>query len=112
MTTDPLFGKKKWLDTELEKDFQARVADLLHVYGWSVFSIPDSRRATVSGWPDICAWNVKLGRIIWVELKREKGLLSEAQKQVLSDLGLLGLENYVWRPSDWDDIVKIAKGTK
>lgn len=109
MTTDPLFGKAKWKDTELEKDFQARVSHLMTLVGWRVYSIPDSRRATVSGFPDICAWHPIKNRLIFVELKREKGRLSEAQKQVIGELSKLA-EVYVWRPSDWDDIVRIVEG--
>ena len=55
-------------------------------------------------------WNVQQGRLIFAELKREKGVLSVAQKQVLAELGTLGVEVYVWRPSDFDDIVDLLKG--
>jgi len=53
---------------------------------------------------------VQQGRLIFAELKREKGVLSVAQKQVLAELGTLGVEVYVWRPSDFDDIVDLLKG--
>ena len=110
MTTNPLFGKKAWRDTELERDFQQRVTHIAKLYHWSCYSIVDSRRASLAGYPDLTMWNVQQGRLIFAELKREKGVLSVAQKQVLAELGTLGVEVYVWRPSDFDDIVDLLKG--
>ena len=111
MTTDPLFGKKAWIDTELEKDFQERVCHLARLYHWRIYSIPDSRRVSMAGYPDLTMWNVEQKRLIFAELKREKGKVSESQKIVLSELGqLVQCEVYVWRPSDWDSIIEIMKG--
>ena len=112
MTTDPLFGKKAWRDTELEKDFQLRVMHLAKLFRWQCYAIPDSRRASLAGYPDLTMWNVEQKRLIFAELKREKGKLSESQKVVLSELETLGVEVYVWRPSDFDDIIEILKGKK
>ena len=94
---------------ELEKDFQERVCTLARLNGWKVYAIPDSRRATLAGYPDLTMWNVRQKRIVWAELKREKGKLSESQKVVLSELKQSGAEVYVWHPSDWDEITKILK---
>ena len=111
MTTDPLFGKSTWRDTELEKDFQERVCHIARLYGWRIYSIPDSRRVSLAGYPDLTMWNVEQKRFIWAELKREKGRLSESQKVVLLELETLGVaEVYVWRPSDFDRIIELLKG--
>jgi hypothetical protein len=113
MTTVPLFGKAKWRDTELEKDFQARVTHLAKLYHWQCYAVPDSRRASLAGFPDLTLWNVGQQRLIFAELKREKGRLSESQKVVLSELQQLSkCEVYIWRPSDFDDIIDILKGNK
>jgi len=109
MVTDPLFGKAKWKDTELEKDFQDRVTEMLVYNGWRVFSIPDSRRATVKGYPDLTCWHPKTNRLVFIELKREKGRVSPEQKIVLEELGRI-TETYLFRPSDWIKIVGLAKG--
>lgn len=106
-----LFGKAI-RSTELERDFQARVCQLAVMLGWSVYSIPDSRRATVSGYPDLTMWHPKRKRFLLAELKRENGRVSPAQKQVIADLLSCGLEVHLWRPSDFDTkIVPILKGT-
>ena len=90
---------------ELERDFQERVCFFARIAGWKVYTIPDSRRASMAGYPDLTMWHVKQGRLLFVELKREKGKLSESQKVVLSDLEKLPcVEVYVWRPSQWDEI--------
>ena len=72
--------------------------------------MPDSRRVSLSGYPDLTMWNVKQKRLMFAELKREKGKVSESQKIVLSELSTLGVEVYLWRPSDWDSILEILKG--
>jgi len=111
VTTDPLFGKGTWRDTELEKDFQERVCHIARLYGWRIYSIPDSRRVSLAGYPDLTMWNVEQKRFIWAELKREKGRLSESQKVVLAELETLEVaEVYVWRPSDFDRIIELLKG--
>jgi VRR-NUC domain len=110
MTTDPLFGKGNWRDTELEKDFQERVCHLARLYHWRIYSVPDSRRVSLAGYPDLTMWNVEQKRLVFAELKREKGRISESQKIVLSELQtLVYCEVYVWRPSDWDNIIQILK---
>ena len=109
--TDPLFGKSTWRDTELEKDFQERVCHTARLYNWKIYSVPDSRRVSLNGYPDLTMWHVKQKRLIFVELKREKGRLSESQKIVLDELSTLGVaEVYLWRPSDFDRIIELLKG--
>ena len=108
MTSNQLFHAGKWKETELEKDFQDRVAQHLRFNGWRVYAIADSRRASLAGYPDLTCWHPKQKRIMFCELKREKGRVSEAQKIVLAELAEIA-ETYLWRPSDWNDIVRIAK---
>jgi len=111
VTTDPLFGKAAWKSSMLEKDFHEQVAHLMRLEGWSVYSVPDSRRVSLSGYPDITAWRGT--RLIFAELKREKGRTSPAQDEVLADLGQIPCaEVYLWKPSDWDEIVLIVKKEK
>jgi len=108
MTTDPLFGKAAWKSSMLEKEFHENVAHLMRLNGWSVYSVPDSRRVSLAGYPDITAWRGT--RLIFAELKREKGRTSPAQDEVLAELrNIPCAEVYVWKPSDWDEIELITK---
>jgi hypothetical protein len=93
-----------------EKDFQKAVTDALNALGWRWYH---SRPAQTSkgwrtalsgdaGYPDITA--VRRDRILFIELKAEKGRLSEEQGAWLADLGAAGAEAFCWRPSDWPAI--------
>ena len=109
MTTDPLFGKKVWKATMLEAEFHEQVATLMRLNGWSVYSVPDSRRVSLAGYPDLTMW--KGSRLIFAELKTEKGRVSPAQEDVLSDLRHIPCaEIYIWRPSNFDRILEILEG--
>ena len=93
---------------ETEREFQARVTDLARILGWSVYSVPDSRRASLAGYPDLTMWRGK--RLVFAELKREKGKLSPQQVMVLDELRQLpNVEVYVWRPSNWANIRETLK---
>jgi len=111
VTTDPLFGKAAWKDTMLEKEFHDQVAHLMRLNGWSVYSVPDSRRVSLAGYPDITAW--RGARLIFAELKREKGRISPAQVEVLEELKQIPCaEVYLWKPSDWIRIEATVKREK
>jgi len=94
-----------------EAQFQRQVTDLATRLGWQwlhVERMGDSRgvwRTPVSGplgkgWPDLVL--VKGDRIIFAELKAQRGVLTEAQREVLR-----ALRGYTWRPSDFNQIVEV-----
>jgi len=70
------------------------------------------------GWPDLTMVQPERGRLIFAELKREVGLLSQDQETVLDLLRQLAgprdvggivvptVEVYVWRPSDIRDPIE------
>lgn len=102
-----LFTGKDLINLELEKDFQQRVVQLANLLGWRVYSVPDSRRASMAGYPDLTLWKPNK-RLIFAELKREKGKVSASQEETLRELNSIrGLTAYVWRPSDWDEIERV-----
>ena len=83
-----------------EKEWSKVVTNYATLNGWSWWHNPDSRRVN-SGLPDLM-FLVPGGDMFWVELKTEKGRLTNRQKEVLEDLEAAGNETHVWRPSDWD----------
>lgn len=85
-----------------ERQFQALVIELARLEGWEVFSLPDSRRVTSSGFPDLVI--IHPPRILFRELKTEKGKLSERQVKWLKELNECQVDAGVWRPSDWETI--------
>jgi hypothetical protein len=85
-----------------EKEWQRQVVQLAEQLGWKrAYHVYDSRR-THSGWPDLV---LVRDRIVYLELKTEKGKLSDAQKGWLQDLTAAGGEAYVARPSDLDELL-------
>jgi hypothetical protein len=108
-----LFTGKDLANLETEKEFQKRVTDVARINGWTCYSIPDSRFATLSGYPDLTMWRSSDQRLIFAELKREKGRLRPAQDVILEELRNLAprikAEVYVWRPSHWTEILLTLK---
>jgi hypothetical protein len=91
-----------------EREFMAQVSRLARVLGYEVFhpwlSIHSER-----GYPDLTIW--KPGRFILAELKTDKGKMSPSQVEKLDSLKGCGkVEVFVWRPADWDNIVKLLEG--
>jgi hypothetical protein len=84
-----------------EKEWQQTIVDAARTLGFLCYHTFDSRKST-PGYPDLTL--LKHGRLIFVEVKTDKGVCSEAQQEWLTELSRTGLEVYVWRPSDWDAI--------
>lgn len=100
-----------------EKDFLSQIIDLLKLFHWRFEHTFEQRiyaRRTSKGFPDIVA--VRPPRLLFIELKSEKGKLTPEQEAWLENLrecsrGIFaeGLEVYLWRPSMFDEILEILK---
>ena len=103
-----------------EEDLGSKVEKLLEMYGWRWCHFRPARikRGEGEQWrtpltgdkglPDYVA--VRGGRLIMAELKSSTGKLSPDQQLWHDELVLvLGIEVYVWRPRDWDEIVETLK---
>lgn len=104
------------LDGIPEAEWQTTVEDLARVYGWRVYHTRDSR-GSEPGFPDLVL--VRPPRLIFAELKRERGRVSPTQQSWLQALDAVArtvdallLETdpgrpdspvavRVWRPSDF-----------
>lgn len=90
----------------LEKDLQTQVVELARVCGYEIYHTHDSRRSQ-HGWPDLAL----LGRrLVMVELKREKTKTTAPQKRWLRKLHAAGVETYVVRPRNLDDLARVLGG--
>jgi hypothetical protein len=94
-----------------EKQFQQRIVDFAKLTGWLVYHPFDSRRST-PGWPDLAL--VRSGRLVFAELKSDRGRVSAEQRRWLAALSSVpGLEVFVWRPSDWPAVQRVlARGAR
>ena len=100
-----------------ETEHQNQIIDLAHLYGWKVAHFRpawsrDGKRcmtavqADGTGWPDLTL--VKGSRLIFAEVKSDKGKVSSAQAGWLTDLKMTGhAEVYLWRPEDWSEIQEV-----
>lgn len=103
-----------------EDDLLGAVLSLCKLYGWRTLHLRAARtekgyRTALQGdgvgWPDIFA--VKDDRIVCAELKSDKGVLTDAQREWLFALSLATHSHtYCWTPKDWDDgtILSILSG--
>jgi hypothetical protein len=82
-----------------EKAWQRQLVDLARQLGWTVYHTYDSRRSQ-PGFPDLV---LVRDRVLYVELKREQGKLTDAQAGWLDKLIAAGAEAYCWRPRDLEE---------
>jgi hypothetical protein len=102
-----------------EASFQAVVVETARLAGWRVAHFRAAKTskgwrtpvtADGAGWPDLVL--VRPPRIIFAELKSTTGGLRANQAEWLDVLRLLSqVEVRLWRPDDWDAIVKTLTGT-
>lgn len=88
-----------------EADFQSQVMELARTMGWVVYHVPDSRRVTARGMPDLTMIHERQRRLLFAELKTEKGKATEEQLLWLRVLGTAGVEAHLWRPSDLRQVI-------
>lgn len=94
------------LDSSLsEAQFQASVVDLAERRQWRAWHDNDPRRNR-AGFPD---WVfLRPPRLLFVELKKQGGYASPDQRIWLAELSqCVGVESYLWRPSDWPEIKEV-----
>jgi hypothetical protein len=90
-----------------ETEWQRTVTEYATLRGWLWYHTHDSRRSA-AGFPDLVM--VRRGRLIFAELKSERGLLRGAQQTWLEALrDCCEGEAYVWRPSDWPRVERILR---
>ena len=113
--------KAKGIPPVLEKDFQKAVIDLAQLLNYKCAhfrAVKITRKdgsvyhatpvaADGEGWPDLVM--VGNGRVIYAELKSEKGVVSKGQEDWLRGLEDAGVECYTWRPSMWEELKGILE---
>jgi hypothetical protein len=88
-----------------EKDVERHVKDAARHFGWARYHTHRSDFSP-AGWPDEVL--VRPPRMVIAELKGRGKDPSPAQAEWLALLRLIpGIEVYVWRPDDLDDIDRI-----
>lgn len=96
-----------------EREFQDAVVKLAQLLGYRVAHFRNARTTSGGhatpvaydgrGFPDLVLCRPG-DRVIFAELKSQRGRLSDHQHAWIDDLTDAGIETYVWRPDDWDDL--------
>jgi VRR-NUC domain-containing protein len=92
------------LRTITEKQFQAQVLELAQRLGWKTHHTWTQIHSP-AGFPDLVM--ARGSRIVFAELKSQKGRVTLEQRDWLARLRVAGAEAYLWRPEDWDTIITL-----
>jgi len=100
-----------------EKAFTAQIIALARWYKWRTAHFRPGKtqrgrwvtpvQGDGAGFFDLVL--VKRPRVIFAELKTERGKLSEQQKKWFDETAMGVAETYLWRPRDIDEIERILK---
>ena len=103
-----------------ERDFQRQVIELAQMFEWRVahFRTALNQRghyqtpvaADGAGWPDLVLVHERSGRILFRELKSDKGRLAQNQEDWGRWLEAAGCDWGVWKPKDLDGIAVVLSG--
>ena len=88
-----------------ERQWQAQVVNLATMLGWLTYHTHDSR-GSEPGFPDLV---LVRDRVVFAELKTEKGRIRYEQTVWLERLRQAGSEVYLWRPSDLDKVTAVLR---
>lgn len=88
-----------------EAQFQQAITDLCDWYRLQWHHEVDSRRSK-SGFPDLVIVGT---RLIFAELKAERGRVSAEQQVWMDRLRSAGVEVYLWRPSDMPEVTTVLR---
>jgi len=96
------------LPPESEESFQRRVLELARWMGWSLRYHTFDSRKSAPGFPDLVL--VRAPRVVFAECKTDyapKELIGAQRLWMHELLRCPGIEYYVWRPRNWQEIERI-----
>ena len=107
--------------TQSERAFQSQVIAYARLMGWTIWhdaATNTARRCgacgtirrtprNAAGLPDLIL--VRRPRVVWAELKSERGRLTDDQRSWIEELRACGQACYVWRPSDWQEVERVLR---
>ena len=90
-----------------EAAWQKTVVQALAQCGWEYYH-PRLSIYSKRGFPDLTCWRAG-DRLLFIELKKQSGILRPEQQAIHDSLRAAGQEVYVVRPSDWNLLTTILK---
>jgi hypothetical protein len=102
---DKLRKRRHPKPVETEAGFQKAVTDYAKLHGWTVFSLPDSRRVTATGYPDLTLMHpTGPTPLVVAELKRYGQKPRADQRAWLAAFRAAGVPAFCWTPHSWLEI--------
>jgi hypothetical protein len=97
------------LPKQTERSFQAQVVKLAELLGWRCYHTLRSE-GSAAGFPDLVLVRARhpKPRVIFAELKADRGRLTDDQKTWLLELRACGQEAYLWAPRHWSAITSYS----
>ncbi len=86
-----------------EAEWQRIVLRIARQFGWRSYHTLNSW-GSAKGFPDLVL--VRPPRLVFAELKSDKGVVKPEQEAWLTELGASGADTYVWRPEDYEEVVR------
>lgn len=102
----------------LEKDWQRDIIRLAQTLGWKAAHFRPAQTskgwrtavaADGAGFPDLV---LVRDRVLFVELKNEKGVMKQEQLEWKAALETAGAEHHMWRPEDLDQVMAVLLDRK
>ena len=87
-----------------EASFQRAVVEYARYCGWKVFWTYNSRHSPPD---DLDLRMVRPPRVVFAELKTDKGKLTPGQAETIELLKQTPVEVHLWRPSMWPEIERV-----
>jgi hypothetical protein len=88
-----------------EKEWMRQVVDLAHLLGWATYH-PLVSMKSPAGWPDLV---LVRDRVLFVECKAERGVLSRHQERWRDRFLTAGAEWYLWKPADLEQVAAVLR---
>ena len=92
--------------TMTERDFQSQVLDLARICGWKAYHSWTSIHSA-PGFPDLVL--ARPPRLLFLELKSERGRLTPAQSEWLQTLAECNVDARVVRPSNFNELLEALR---
>jgi len=90
-----------------ERELTGYVRDVAGLFGWRRYHTWLAKHSP-AGFPDEVL--IRPPRIVFAELKSDRGKVNDAQAAWIADLERIpGVEVYVWRPDDADTIAQVLR---
>jgi Holliday junction resolvase len=91
---------------QAEAEFLESVRKLARLLGWAVYHTHNSQHSE-AGFPDLVM--VKRPRVLFVELKSDRGRVTPAQRAWIEELRACEQEAYIIRPKHIDALTRLLR---